>query len=170
MPPRVRWRGRISAPISWAPSCTAPSLASSCNWALSVYRASGKAFSSFQNQAKSPRNFTPIYLLLDWEREQLYNRINLRVDQMLAAGLEAEVRALLPYQHLTALQTVGYQELFDYSNNKIDHEEAIRLIKRNTRRYAKRQMTWFRRSGDWERFSPEKGNEILSYLDKIVTI
>ncbi|MEL6943676.1 MAG: tRNA (adenosine(37)-N6)-dimethylallyltransferase MiaA [Bacteroidota bacterium] len=136
--------------------------------AIAVYRASGKAFSSFQNQPKSPRNFTPIYLLLDWEREQLYSRINQRVDQMLAAGLEQEVRSLLPYQQLTALQTVGYQELFDFFNDKIDREGAIRLIKRNTRRYAKRQMTWFRRSEEWKHFSAEAIGDILSYLEGCV--
>lgn len=136
--------------------------------AISVYKASGKAFSSFQNQPKTIRNFTPIYLLLDWERDQLYNRINQRVDQMLAAGLETEVRTLLPYQHLTALQTVGYQEFFDYFNDKIDRDEAIRLIKRNTRRYAKRQMTWFRRSGAWKRFEAEQRSKILDYLNATV--
>jgi len=136
--------------------------------AISVYRASGQAFSSFQNQPKTIRNFIPIYLLLDWEREQLYERINRRVDQMLVAGLETEVRALFPYQELTALQTVGYQEFFDYFNSKIDYGEAVRLIKRNTRRYAKRQMTWFRRSKQWENFSSEKINDILEYLEHTI--
>lgn len=136
--------------------------------ALSVYRASGKPFSSFQNQPKATRNFTPVYLMLSWEREQLYQRINRRVDQMQETGLEEEVRTLLPYQQLTALQTVGYQELFDYFNHKIDRAEAIRLIKRNTRRYAKRQLTWFRRSEKWERFHPDEMDRILGYLEKMI--
>ncbi|MEM8527290.1 MAG: tRNA (adenosine(37)-N6)-dimethylallyltransferase MiaA [Bacteroidota bacterium] len=137
--------------------------------AIAVHRASGKTFSSFQNQPKTARNFVPIYVLLDWEREQLYDRINQRVDQMLTNGLEAEARALLPYQHLTALQTVGYQEFFDHFKGAIDYEEAVRLIKRNTRRYAKRQLTWFRRSEHWIRFHPKQMEEILAYLKLKIT-
>ncbi|MEN0048643.1 MAG: tRNA (adenosine(37)-N6)-dimethylallyltransferase MiaA [Bacteroidota bacterium] len=133
--------------------------------ALSVYRASGKAFSSFRRQAKTTRPFQIIYLRLEWERALLYERINRRVDWMIAAGLEAEALELLPYQHLTALQTVGYQEFFDYFNGKIDRPEAIRLIKRNTRRYAKRQMTWFRRSEHWQGFHPTELEQMIDYIE-----
>ena len=135
--------------------------------AISVYRASGQAFSSFRKQAKTQRNFTPIYILLEWEREQLYERINQRVDLMLEEGLEEEVRSLVPYQHLTSLQTVGYQEFFNYFNGEIDRSEAIRLIKRNTRRYAKRQMTWFRRSNEWKAFRTHQLEEMMEYIQKI---
>ncbi len=113
--------------------------------ALEVCRATGQPFSHFHNKEKSPRPFVPVYIGLDWEREALYERINKRVDMMIEAGLEQEARELHPLRHLTSLQTVGYQEWFDFFDGKIDREEAIRLIKRNSRRYAKRQMTWFRK-------------------------
>jgi len=113
--------------------------------ALEVCRATGQPFSHFHNKEKTPREFVPIYIGVDWEREALYERINKRVDMMIEAGLEEEARELYPLRHLTSLQTVGYQEWFDFFDGKIDREEAIRLIKRNSRRYAKRQMTWFRK-------------------------
>lgn len=113
--------------------------------ALEVCRATGQSFSHFHNKEKTPREFVPIYIGVDWEREALYERINSRVDMMIEAGLEQEAQELYPLRHLTALQTVGYQEWFDFFDGKIDREEAIRLIKRNSRRYAKRQMTWFRK-------------------------
>ncbi len=113
--------------------------------ALEVCRATGQPFSNFHNKEKTPRPFVPIYIGVDWKRETLYERINKRVDLMLEAGLEQEARDLYPLRHLTSLQTVGYQEWFDFFEGKIDRAEAIRLIKRNSRRYAKRQMTWFRK-------------------------
>ncbi len=134
--------------------------------ALSICRVSRKPFSSFQKVATSKRNFTPIYLLMQWEREELYRRINQRVDQMLVEGLEAEAESLVPHQHLNALQTVGYQELFDYFNHKVNREEAIRLIKRNSRRYAKRQMTWFRRNEAWKPFYPNQVNKMIEYVEQ----
>lgn len=132
--------------------------------AISVYRASGLPFSSFRNQQAEPRFFTPIYLWLELPREILYQRINQRVDQMLKAGLEEEARSLYPHRHLNALQTVGYQELFDYFAGDISREEAIELIKRNSRRYAKRQSTWMRRDGFWKTFSPDQFDAIIHYL------
>jgi tRNA dimethylallyltransferase len=113
--------------------------------ALEVFRASGQAFSSFQKNGKTERPFKIIKIGLNWEREKLYERINLRVDQMMENGLEEEAKSLFEFKHLNALQTVGYQELFSYFENKISREEAINLIKQNTRNYAKRQMTWFRK-------------------------
>jgi len=110
--------------------------------ALSVCKASGKAFSSFLQQEKAVRNFTPIFICLQREREELYDRINRRVEIMLKEGLIQEAKELFPFRHLNALQTVGYQELFEFMNNQISQAEAIELIKRNTRRYAKRQGTW----------------------------
>jgi tRNA dimethylallyltransferase len=135
--------------------------------ALGVIRASGQAFSSFRRQDRAPRPFQPIYLQMDWPREELYQRINQRVDQMLEAGLPAEARGLFHLQHLNALQTVGYQEFFDFFKEKITLEEAIELVKRNSRRYAKRQMTWFRRDGFWQPFTPAEIDTALGYIYKI---
>jgi tRNA dimethylallyltransferase len=133
--------------------------------AISVHRASGLPFSSFRAQQAEPRFFTPIYLWLELPREELYQRINQRVDQMFNAGLEAEARSLYPQRHLNALQTVGYQELFDYFADEITREEAIELIKRNSRRYAKRQGTWMRRDGFWKTFAPDQFEAIIQYLE-----
>jgi tRNA dimethylallyltransferase len=133
--------------------------------AISVYRASGLPFSNFRTQQAEPRFFTPIYLWLELPREDLYQRINRRVDQMLTSGLEAEAFSLYPQRHLNALQTVGYQELFDYFAGEISREEAIELIKRNSRRYAKRQGTWMRRDGFWKTFSPDQFDAIIQYLE-----
>lgn len=113
--------------------------------ALEICRGTANTFSSFQGQNQVKRPFEIIKIGIEWERELLYNRINQRVDLMLEAGLLEEVRALCPKRDLNALKTVGYQEFFDYFDNNRTLEEAIELVKRNTRRYAKRQMTWFRR-------------------------
>lgn len=134
--------------------------------ALSVTRSSGRPFSEFRNQRPQTRNFQPIYLQMDWPREKLYERINRRVDLMIAAGLVDEARQLYAFRHLQALRTVGYQELFDHFSGLISLEEAVALIKRNSRRYAKRQLTWFRRDGFWEAFHPDNFDEALAYLDQ----
>lgn len=117
--------------------------------ALSFYQQTGQPLTEWQTGMPRQRSFRPVYLQLDMERTQLYDRINSRVDQMLAQGLEEEARKLFEWRHLPALQTVGYQELFDCFEGKTDRAEAIRLIKRNSRRYAKRQLTWFRRDHFW---------------------
>jgi tRNA dimethylallyltransferase len=106
---------------------------------------SGKPYSSFLNQKKNTRNFTPIIIGLEAERELMYNRINQRVDIMINEGLLEEAENLFPYKHLNALQTVGYRELFEYFNGEISKDFAIEEIKKNTRRFAKRQLTWFKR-------------------------
>lgn len=134
--------------------------------ALAVFRASGQPFSNFRTQQTEPRFFKPIYLWLDVPRELLYERINQRVDLMLTAGLEAEARALYPQRQLNALQTVGYQEFFDHFDGLINYTEAVELIKRNSRRYAKRQGTWMRRDGFWQGFAPDQYEEILGYIDR----
>lgn len=113
--------------------------------ALEVIRSSGKPFSSFRQQEKKQRPFQYHKLGINIDREVLYGRINQRVELMMQAGQEAEARALFSQRELTALQTVGYSELFEYFNGYGTLEEAVELIKRNTRRYAKRQMTWLRR-------------------------
>lgn len=119
--------------------------------AVEVCRATGQPFSSFHTgRAATSRPFRVVKLALSRERETLYQRIDQRVDQMLNAGLRAEVEALLPYRHHNALQTVGYQEIFDYLDGRHDWPEAVRLLKRNTRRYAKRQLTWLRRDPEYQ--------------------
>ncbi len=116
--------------------------------ALEVVLGTGRSIISFRNSAKQPRPFAIIPIGLELPRETLYQRINLRVDAMMQAGQEAEARQLLPCQHLNALQTVGYRELFDYFEGTLSLDEAVEQIKQNTRRYAKRQMTWFKRQAN----------------------
>lgn len=113
---------------------------------VEVSLGTGKPYSSFLNQEKKKRDFIPIIIGLDANRDQLYNRINVRVDEMITQGLVEEAEKLFEYKNLNALQTVGYRELFDYFDGKISLEFAIEEIKKNTRRFAKRQMTWFKRT------------------------
>lgn len=113
--------------------------------ALEVTIATGRKFSSFKTSPSKKRSFDIEKIGLSRPREELYDRINRRVDLMMEQGLVEEARALLPYRSAPALNTVGYRELFDYFDGKIALEEAVRLIKRNTRHYAKRQMTWWAR-------------------------
>ncbi|HMK06819.1 MAG TPA: tRNA (adenosine(37)-N6)-dimethylallyltransferase MiaA [Flavobacterium sp.] len=105
-----------------------------------------KPYSSFLNQKKNKRSFTPIVIGLEAERSVMYDRINQRVDIMMNEGLLEEARELYPNKNLNALQTVGYRELFDYFDGNISLEFAIEEIKKNTRRFAKRQLTWFKRN------------------------
>jgi len=135
--------------------------------AIAVYRASGRPFSSFRKANSQARPFSPIYLQLHWPRRELYRRINRRVEQMVAAGLEAEARALYPRRQLAALQTVGYQEFFGYFDGAASREEAIALIQRNSRRYAKRQLTWHRRDGHWKLFRPADWELALQYIEAV---
>jgi len=132
--------------------------------ALSVCRTSGRPFSSFRRAGQISRPFTSIYLQLHLPRQVLYQRINQRVDQMLDQGLEEEAKRLFPHREQSALQTVGYQEFFDYFEDKIPQAEAIRLIKRNTRRYAKRQLTWMRRDSHWKHIGPDEWDIALQYI------
>ncbi|MBL4653251.1 MAG: tRNA (adenosine(37)-N6)-dimethylallyltransferase MiaA [Flavobacteriales bacterium] len=132
---------------------------------VEVFRTSGKPFSSFLTQNTTKRNFNCIKIALDWERELLYNRINLRVDQMIKSGLENEVNSLILYREKTALKTVGYSEFFEFFDGKISKEEAIELIKRNSRRYAKRQITWFKRDKDTSWMRPNNLANIIKYID-----
>ncbi len=132
--------------------------------ALGVSIAADRPFSSFRTHKAKARCFQPIYIQPRWERALLYERINRRVDLMIESGLEAEAEALYPFRSLTALQTVGYQELFDFFDGKISKPEAIDLIKRNTRRYAKRQLTWTRRDGFWKHFGPGESALAKEYI------
>ena len=113
--------------------------------ALEVSLYTGKPYSSFKTHSFKDRDFEIIKTGLDMPREQLYERINARVLKMMDAGLEDEARRMLPYRDLPALQTVGYKELFDYFDGTIDLDEAVRRIQTDTRHYAKRQLTWWRR-------------------------
>lgn len=113
--------------------------------ALEICIGSGKTYSSFKNKPKSPRNFNSIKIGLTADREIMYNRINHRVDIMLEKGLLAEAKELYPLKKLNALQTVGYRELFDFFDGKIEFDFAIQEIKKNSRRFAKRQITWFKK-------------------------
>lgn len=113
---------------------------------VEVCLGTGKPYSSFLNQKKNTRNFTPIIIGLEAEREVMYDRINQRVDIMINEGLLEEAKNLYPNKHLNALQTVGYRELFDYFDTTTTLDFAIEEIKKNTRRFAKRQLTWFKRT------------------------
>ena len=125
----------------------------------------GKPYSSFIGKRKNKRNFTPIVIGLEADREIMYNRINQRVDIMMHDGLLDEVQSLFPYKHLNALQTVGYRELFDYLENKTTLDFAIEEIKKNTRRFAKRQITWFKRTENTKWFDyQENTSEIINYI------
>jgi tRNA dimethylallyltransferase len=134
--------------------------------ALSIIESTGKTYSSFlKNSSTVQRDFESINILLDVPRAQLYSNINQRVEEMLLIGLEEEVKMLIPYKDKKSLQTVGYAELFEYFAGKIDYASSIELIKRNSRRYAKRQMTWFRKYGDWQTFTPEELDKIIDYIE-----
>ena len=116
--------------------------------ALEVYIGSGLPYSTFKNKTKAPRNFIPIKIGINAERSLIYDRINQRVDRMIENGLLEEAQALCEYKDLNALQTVGYRELFSYFEGHFTKEFAISEIKKNTRRFAKRQLTWFKRDPD----------------------
>lgn len=133
--------------------------------ALEVCLVSGRPYSELRRGSVAQRNFDIIKIGTEMDREVLYDRINRRVDIMLREGLLSEVEALLPHRHLNSLQTVGYREFFDYFDGKCTLEESVELVKRNSRRYAKRQMTWFRRDESIAWFSPERVEEIIEYID-----
>lgn len=132
--------------------------------ALEVCRGAGKPYSSFRTDEKIQRNFTTIKIGLEREREELFSRIDIRMDEMIAAGLFEEATKFQDKRHLNALKTVGYKEIFAYLDGKYDKTEAIRLLKRNSRRYAKRQMTWFKKDAEFEWFHADDYVEILKYI------
>lgn len=133
--------------------------------ALEICIASGRPYSEFRAGGKQQRSFKIVKVGIDMPREQLYDRINRRVDAMVAEGLETEARDLYPYRALNALQTVGYREFFDYFDGAVSRDEAIELVKRNSRRYAKRQMTWFRRDADITWFPSPDAQPVVEYLE-----
>ena len=131
--------------------------------ALEVMESTGRSILSFHNAPKKIRPFRIHFFGLQIPKDVLYQRINERVDYMMEAGLLGEVRSLIPFQHLNALQTVGYTELFEYLNGKSDLPDAISRIKQNTRHYAKRQMTWFRKNASIRWLENNPLNELLDH-------
>lgn len=136
--------------------------------ALEVCWCTGIPYSSYLKQQAQERNFTTIYLQSSWPRARLYERINQRVITMLAAGLEQEARQLINLQQLPALQTVGYQEWWPYFEGSSSKKEVINLIQQNSRRYAKRQLTWNRRDGYWKAIPKGELRVALAYIHLVV--
>ena len=133
--------------------------------ALEVKLSTGNSITSFQTKQKVTRDFNIIQIGIELPREILYKQINSRVDAMIKMGLEEEARSLLPYRNLNALQTVGYKELFSYFDGEISLSKAVELIKQNTRHYAKRQMTWFKKDDSITWLLPNI-KFVLEYLDQ----
>lgn len=132
--------------------------------ALEVKIGTGKSISTFQKKEKRDHDFNIFKIGLTLERDELYRRIDNRMDAMIAAGLFDEAKKLYPYKDHNALQTVGYQEIFDFIDGKCDYDETVRLLKRNSRRYAKRQLTWFKKDPEVVWFDarfPEKALESI---------
>lgn len=132
--------------------------------ALEVCLGTQQPYSNFRQKKKVERPFVSIKIGLDRDREELYQRIDDRMDQMIEKGLFEEAESLFPYRNLNALQTVGYTEIFDFMEGVYDRVEAIRLLKRNSRRYAKRQMTWFRKDPEIQWFHPDQFNQIIDFI------
>jgi tRNA dimethylallyltransferase len=133
--------------------------------ALEACISSGKPYSSLRKNFAKSRPFKIVKIGLTIDRNLLYDRINTRVDRMIAAGLENEARTLYPFKELNALKTVGYRELFDYFDGKTSLDESVELIKRNTRRYAKRQISWFARYPEIKWFHPEDFDAIARLIE-----
>ena len=133
--------------------------------ALEISIQTGKPYSSFRSDRPKERPFQILKIALNCDRQVLHNRINLRVDKMMEAGLEKEARSVYHKKHLNSLNTVGYQELFAYFNGEIPREKAIELIKRNSRRYARKQITWFRRDETVKWFEPTDTKEIIDWIN-----
>lgn len=136
--------------------------------ALEVCLQTGLPYSSFRSGEQKKRGFNIVKIGTLMDRDVLYERINLRVDKMMEAGLEAEARALYPLRHLNSLQTVGYRELFEYFDGDITKGEAVELIKRNSRRYAKRQMTWFGRDEAMIWLDPLQPGKAVVEIENII--
>jgi tRNA dimethylallyltransferase len=135
--------------------------------ALEICIGTGRPYSSYLNQEKTPRDFKTIYIGLEAERDVIYDRINKRVDLMLEDGLLKEAEPLLEHKSLNALQTVGYRELFNFLENKWSLEFAVSEIKKNTRRFAKRQLTWYRKNSSIFRVNyNEDYNKIINNFKK----
>jgi tRNA dimethylallyltransferase len=132
--------------------------------ALEISLTTGKPYSSFLTRKSKPRDFTTLKIGLNLDRDVLYAGIEQRVEDMMENGLLDEVRSCLAYRDLNALNTVGYKELFDYLDGRISLDAAIHLIKRNSRRYARRQLTWFNRDDEIVWFSPDQFEDIMDHI------
>lgn len=136
--------------------------------AVEIYRMTGRPISSFRKNSPKERPFRVVKIGLNQERETLYDRINKRVDLMMDAGLLEEARSVYPFRGLNSLNTVGYKELFSYFDGTCPLEEAVDLIKRNSRKYARKQLTWYRRDPDIRWFEPGQFQEIIDYAEQIL--
>ena len=136
--------------------------------ALEICHMTGKTYTSFRTNSVKQRPFRIVKIGLNRKREELYERINLRVLQMMELGLEQEARSMYTLRHLNALNTVGYKELFQHFDGGIPLEEAVRQIQSNTRRYMRKQLTWFKRDEEIRWFHPDKIKEILNYVDSFL--
>lgn len=132
--------------------------------ALEVCLSSGKPFSSFQTKTIKPRNFNILMIGIERNREELYKRIDQRIDIMLSEGLEEEARSLYPHKNLIALKTIGYKEFFLFFDKKISREEAVHLIRKNTRQYARKQENWLKRYKDMHWFKPGETENIIKLI------
>ncbi len=133
--------------------------------ALEICLMTGKPYSSFRSGPNKKRSFTIVKIGLNCDREILHNRINKRVDLMIGEGLELEAKKVYPQKYLNSLNTVGYRELFSCFDGEISREKAIELIKRNSRRYARKQLTWFRKDKNMRWFEPDQTEEIIEYIE-----
>lgn len=136
--------------------------------ALEICYMTGKTYTSFRTNTKKQRPFNILKIGLNRDRSELYDRINRRVLEMMDQGLEEEARKCYPLKGLNSLNTVGYKELFDYFDQAISKEEAIRRIQSNTRRYMRKQLTWFKKDPDIQWFHPDSITEIINYIDNNV--
>ena len=134
--------------------------------ALEICYQTGRTYTSFRTQKRKPRPFRIVKIGLNREREDLYNRINQRVDMMMEQGLLHEAASLYGQRHLNALNTVGYKEMFDYIEGRWSLDEAVERMKGNTRRYARKQLTWFKRDKSVCWFHPDQQEEILKYISQ----
>ncbi len=132
--------------------------------AIEVCIITGKTFSQLRLGKPQERSFRILKIVLNRERKELFDRIALRTDKMIADGMVDEVRSLIPYRHFNALKTVGYKEIFEYLDGKVSLSQAIEDIKTNTRRYAKRQLTWFKKDTEYKWFHPNEINDIMKLI------
>ena len=133
--------------------------------ALEICYQTGRTYTSFRTQSKKERPFRIVKIGLNRDRDELYNRINARVDAMMEQGLLHEAESLYDQRQLNALNTVGYKEMFDYMDGRWSLDEAVERMKGNTRRYARKQLTWFKRDEEVRWFHPDQIDEILKYIE-----
>lgn len=138
--------------------------------ALEICETTGRPYSTFLTKQNHQRDFEIVRIGLSRNREELFQRINIRVENMMKNGLEAEAKSLYPFRHLNALNSVGYKELFEYFESRISRDKAIELIKRNTRRYAKRQISWWNKDKEITWFDADEKQKIIEYLENRILI